>query len=310
VSNLILERLAMIDPHPDGADAPTGAATSTDVLQDIERQVGSAIPVAGLPSRSGVTWRGPIVATVAFGIVVLVAIVAVIAGGGAEPAAPQPVTTTVVEQVTSTTVPRTTGTTVPSPTTVVTVPDTVSEVERSAADRVVEALNAADIDALFAAMSESAPVVTRVERLPTPTITRSRELFERYIRVDFAIGAQWTITKCSAASTRSSIRCELENAEPLREAFGLDTLPALLLIDVDESGLIESFDLRWDVAQPIIVGAWLSDLAPFNDWVKATYPDDFEVMTINDEQIRTSPESLELWTLRVAEFLDSSGVLP
>jgi hypothetical protein len=301
VSNLLLEQLTAIDPYPADAEVPTSAVSSTAALIELERKAGVATTAGTVVRSIRPVWRGPLVAAAVFGVVLVVAIVLSLTSGGAEPAAP--VTTTVTEPPVTTVPPAPTTTTTLPPATTTTVPDIVSDIEKSAADGVVDALNAADIDALYATMTESATLRVRVERLPTPAITSSREAFERYIGVDFAIGAQWTITNCSPASTRSSIRCELENAEPLREAFGLDILPALLLIDVDDSGAIEAFDLRWDDAKSIIEGTWLNDLAPFTDWLKEAYPDDFRIMTINEEQIRTSPESLELWRVHVPEFL-------
>ena len=244
------------------------------------------------PKRSG--W---LVAAAAFAAIVVVVGVAVLLmrpTTDVAPAATPPTTEAAVDDAASTT---TTA-----------VPDIVTETERAAADQVVDALNARDMAALWATMTDTASVVLRIERTPTPGapgVARSRELVERYIGVDFALGTTWAITNCLPASTPTSVRCDVEATEPLREAFGLGVLSALLLIDVGDDGLIVSFDLRWDDrVVGVSTGTWWQDLSDFTEWVEATYPDDFVIMTFAGDQIRTSPESLELWTQHVSEFLE------
>jgi hypothetical protein len=306
VSNLLLEQLTAINPHPAQSEVPDEAVSSTTALLAVERKSGAKGPVGVPVGAIRSAWRGPLIAAAVFGIVLLVAIVLSISGGGVEPASP--VTTTVAEQPVSTTIPETTTTVPPTTTTTTaTVVDAVSAGERAAADAAIAALNAHSTEDLFALMAESAPAAHRIQKSESAVVGRSRDLFERYLSFDFALGTTWTIVSCEPASTVSSVRCAVDVHEPLRDELGLRVLPALLRIDVDQAGLIQELDFRWDTADPLsALGTWVEELVVFTDWVDENHPGDMEIMAIEILPL-TSPASLALWESHVAEFLDGRG---
>ena len=305
MSNLLLEQLTAIDPHAARAEVPAGAVSSAAALIDVERKAGLA-PKSGTAVRSTrPKWRGPLVAAAVFGVVLFVAIVLSVTGGGAEPAAP--VTTTVAELPVTTVPPAPTTTTTVPPVTTTTAVDTVSAGERAAAEAVVEALNANSTEELFSLMTDSAPFSHRIQKSESAVVGTSRELFERYLGFDFAIGTSWMIVGCEPASSVTSVRCAVDVREPLRDELGLRVLPALLRIDVDGGGVIQELDLRWDTADSLsALGTWVEELVVFTDWVEENYPGDMDVMAIDILPL-TSPASVALWRSHVAEFLDTRG---
>lgn len=304
MSNHLLEQLTAIDPYPAESEVPVGAVGATTALIDLERKAGIGT-IAGTAVRSTrQISRGPLVAAAVFGVVLLVAIMLSVTGGGVEPAAP--VTTTVTEPPVTTVPPASpTTTTVPPTKTTTTAADTVSVGERTAAEAAVAALNANSTEDLFALMTDSAPVSHRIQKSESAVVGTSRDLFERYLALDFALGSTWTIVNCEPASSVASVRCKVDVNEPLRDELGLRALPALLRIDVNGDGVIQEFDLRWDTADPLsALGTWVEELAVFTDWVEENYPGDMDVMAIELLPL-TSPASVALWEIHVAEFLDS-----
>jgi hypothetical protein len=127
-------------------------------------------------------------------------------------------------------------------------------------------------------------------------------------------------TKVSCTVTHQNAMSEALGQGPFEGAYEMRIMyegDSKLGVEITETTVTEALGIRFPVSE-FVNGTW----RPFTTWLETSYPTDYEVMLgaeIGDSEFfrmlsagwripTTTPESLDLWERRVAEFVaEQSG---
>lgn len=212
-------------------------------------------------------WRGALLA----------GLVSVAASCGGSPAP----TTEALLPIASTATTSNTRLAVGSSTTTDAPDDVLSPIQREAVDRLVAQFAAGDAEAIIATWDIAGERVV---------------LFEDGLRFDLALGARWEDVSCGL-SLSGEARCEFVYRDDLLEAVGAPPQEGAFRIGVRDDGKITSW--FYTVGNPTTIQALL---APFRTWIGETYPDLVDTMYNRGGFARITPEVLEIWVEKIAEY--------
>ncbi len=119
------------------------------------------------------------------------------------------------------------------------------------------------------------------------------------IESDLAMGGRWSEVACTA-SQYAGPRCALLYTNDLLEAFDAPLLEGYVRVEMTDDGTIDYWIYdRGNLATTAAI------ILPFSEWVGTTDPDAAHEMFDWNGFARETPESLELWTHKVAEYLET-----
>ena len=209
-------------------------------------------------------------------LVLTLLVLAPACGGNATPA-----TTEALSPLATTPTTATTQAPQDSSSTSVAPADELSPIQREAVDRLVGQFAAGDAEAIIATWDVPG------DRVP---------LFEDGLRFDLALGARWDDITCGL-SLSGEARCEFVYTDDLLEAVGAPLQDGAFRIGVRDDGMITAW--FYTVGNPTTIQALVT---PFRTWIDENYPELVQPMYNRGGFARTTPEALEIWVEKVAEY--------